>query len=291
MSESAVSFADGGRGPGSDVRGDDVLDPDVALERLRATLAAIGPCVVALSGGVDSALVARVAHDVHGRAAVAATAVSASLAAVERAGVERLVRDWGMEWQEVATDELGDARYVANGPDRCARCKSSLMDALGPVAAERGATVVLGVNLDDLDDHRPGQAEAARRGARFPLVEAGLDKAAVRAVSRRLGLATADKPAAACLASRIPYGTPVTVEALGRIGTAEAVLRRLGFEELRVRHYDDVARLEVPIDRLAELVARRDAVVEAVRGAGYRSVTVDLEGLRSGNLNDALRPG
>lgn len=291
MSASAVSFADGGRGPGSDVRGDDVLDPDVALERLRVTLAAIGPCVVALSGGVDSALVARVAHDVHGRAAVAATAVSASLAAVERAGVERLVRDWGMEWQEVATDELGDARYVANGPDRCARCKSSLMDALGPVAAERGATVVLGVNLDDLDDHRPGQAEAARRGARFPLVEAGLDKAAVRAVSRRLGLATADKPAAACLASRIPYGTPVTVEALGRIGTAEAVLRRLGFEELRVRHYDDVARLEVPIDRLAELVARRDAVVEAVRGAGYRSVTVDLEGLRSGNLNDALRPG
>lgn len=289
MSAPAVSFADGRRDPGPGDRWHAELDPAVALERLRATLVGIGPCVVALSGGADSALVAWVAHEVHGSGAVAATAVSASLAAVERVGVERLVSDWGMEWHELATDELGDARYVANGPDRCARCKSSLMDALAPVAAARDATVVLGVNLDDLADHRPGQAEAARRGARFPLVEAGLDKAAVRAVSRLVGLVTADKPAAACLASRIPYGTPVTVEALGRVGAAEAALRRLGFDELRVRHYGDAARLEVPVDRLAALVAQRDAVVDAVRGAGYRYVTVDLEGLRSGNLNDALR--
>ncbi|RMH87242.1 MAG: TIGR00268 family protein, partial [Actinomyces sp.] len=161
---------------------------------------------------------------------------------------------------------------------------------LVPLAAERDATVVLGVNLDDLGDHRPGQAAASRRGARFPFVEVGLDKAAVRALARHLGLDVWDKPAAACLASRVPYGTPVTAEVLARIETAEAGLLALGFREVRVRHHGDVARIEVPLADLERLVTDRAAVVGAVRAAGYRWVTVDLEGLRSGNLNVVLGP-
>ena len=162
------------------------------------------------------------------------------------------------------------------------------MDVLVPLAGVEGATVVLGVNVDDLGDHRPGQAAAAARGARFPMVDAGLTKDDVRAASRHLGLRTADKPAAACLASRIPYGTKVTVDLLSTVERAESALRRLGFDDLRVRHLGDTARIEVPLDRLADVVDLRDDVVDAVLGAGYRYATLDLEGLRSGNLNAAL---
>ena len=162
------------------------------------------------------------------------------------------------------------------------------MDAVQPIADDLEATVVLGVNLDDLGDHRPGQRAAAERGARFPMVDAGLDKAAVREMSRRLGLATWDKPAAACLASRIPYGTTVTVSRLTSIEGAELALKGLGFPELRVRHYEDIARIEVPVGSLHRIVERRDDVIAAVKQAGYRYVTLDLEGLRSGNLNAAL---
>jgi uncharacterized protein len=166
------------------------------------------------------------------------------------------------------------------------------MDALAPLAeadpAGRAATVVLGVNLDDLGDHRPGQRAAAERGARFPLVEAGLTKADVRTWSRSLGLRTWDKPAAACLASRVPYGTPVSLRTLGMVADAESGLRTLGFTQLRVRHYGDTARIEVPVEDLAAVVERHDAVCEAVHRAGYRYVTLDLDGFRSGNLNDAL---
>jgi len=157
------------------------------------------------------------------------------------------------------------------------------------VAEARGASVVLGVNVDDLGDHRPGQQAAAERGARFPLVDAGFTKDDVRAVSRGLGLRTWDKPAAACLASRVPYGTPVTMGVLGTVERAETGLRALGFDDLRVRHYGDLARLEVPVDALERVLALRAEVVDAVRGAGYRYVTLDLEGFRTGNLNQALR--
>jgi uncharacterized protein len=169
------------------------------------------------------------------------------------------------------------------------------MDALGPVAnhavqAPHGgrATVVLGVNLDDLGDHRPGQRGAAERGALFPLVTAGFTKAGVRAWSRLLGLRTWDKPAAACLASRVPYGTPVTVGTLRSVADAESGLRALGFTQLRVRHYGDTARIEVPPADLAAVVSRRAEVTAVVHAAGYRYVTLDLDGFRSGNLNDAL---
>jgi pyridinium-3,5-biscarboxylic acid mononucleotide sulfurtransferase len=161
-----------------------------------------------------------------------------------------------------------------------------LMEALAPVAGE--ATVVLGVNVDDLGDHRPGQRAAAEAGAVFPLVDAGFTKADVRAWSQRLGLRTWDKPAAACLASRVPYGTAVTVHVLSRVERAEAALRRLGLRELRVRHYGDTARLEVPPASFGLVLERRDEVVEAVLAAGYAYATLDLEGLRSGNLNRAL---
>lgn len=263
-----------------------VTEVDEALDRLRAAVAAHGPMVVAFSGGADSALLAHVATEVLGAGtdgARCATAVSPSLPDDELADCRALADEWGLAWEPVTTDELDDPAYRANGPDRCARCKDALWRALEPLAG--GAAVALGVNVDDLGDHRPGQELARERGAVFPLVEAGFTKELVRAASRQLGLRTADKPAAACLASRLPYGTPVTLGRLGQVERAEAGLRRLGFGALRVRHHGEVARLEVPIDRLAEVVDRREEVAEALRGGGFRYVALDLDGLRSGSLN------
>lgn len=245
--------------------------------------------MVAFSGGADSAFLAWVAHETLGpAAAMAVTAVSASLAGAERHECAALAAEWGLRWSEVETFELDVAAYVANERDRCAHCKTELMAAVGPLAAREEAVVVLGVNLDDLGDHRPGQEAAAARGAVFPLVDAGFTKAGVRDWSRRLGLRTWDKPAAACLASRLPHGTPVTLGRLRQVDGAEAALRRLGFGQLRVRHYGDVARVELEAPDLPEAVRRRAEVVEAVKSAGYRYVTLDLEGFRSGNLSPPL---
>ena len=262
------------------------------LDALRRALQDLGRVVVAFSGGADSAFLARVAHDTLGVDRVhVVTAVSPSLAGDERADAAALADEWGLRWSAVETHEMADAAYRVNDADRCGRCKVALMDVLDPIAADELATVVLGVNIDDLADHRPGQTVAADRGARFPLVEAGLTKADVRHHSRAMGLRTADKPAAACLASRVPYGTEVTVAVLSAVERAEGALRRLGFDDLRVRHLDDTARIEVPTDRLAEVVERRAEVVAAVAAAGYAYVTLDLEGLRSGNLNRTLEGG
>ncbi len=256
------------------------------LDALRRRLRELDRVVVAFSGGADSAFLAWMAHDTLGPAgASAVTAVSASLADEEASDCAALAAEWGLRWTVVATDELARPDYVANATDRCAHCKSELMDALAPLAASEAATIVLGTNLDDLGDHRPGQAAAADRGAAFPLVDAGFTKAAVREASRELGLRTWDKPAAACLASRVPYGTPVTLGVLARVGRAEAALHHLGFRQVRVRHYDDTARLEFEVDDMPQVVARRTEVVDAVKSAGYSRVTVDLEGFRSGNLN------
>ena len=260
------------------------------LEGLRADLKRIGPMVVAFSGGADSAFLAWVASDTLGAdRVVAATAVSPSLAPSELADCELLAREWGMQWLPVETQEMDRPEYVANGGDRCYHCKAELLDTLAPIAADLGATVVLGVNLDDLGDHRPGQTAAAERGARFPLVESGFTKSDVRDASRRLGLRTWDKPAGACLASRLPYGTPVTLQRLSSVAMAEEGLRALGFRQLRVRHYGDLARIELAEADLVAAVGRRHELVAAVQAAGYRYVTLDLQGFRSGNLNQALQ--
>jgi pyridinium-3,5-biscarboxylic acid mononucleotide sulfurtransferase len=258
------------------------------LAQLRRCLRDLAPVVVAFSGGADSALLAWVAHDTlgPGRARVV-TAVSPSLASEEEADCRSLASEWGLAWEAVTTDELVNPAYIANDGLRCYHCKTALMDA---VAAPADVTVVLGVNVDDLGDHRPGQQAAAERGARFPLVEAGLTKADVRALSRQLGLRTWDKPAAACLASRVPYGTPVTIGILSQVGAAESALRALGFGQVRVRHYGDLARIEVEVGDLDRAVALRREVVAAVLAAGYTYVTLDLEGFRTGNLNRALAP-
>jgi len=261
------------------------------LATLERALARHRKVVVAFSGGADSAFLARVAHDVLGSGrARAVTAVSPSLAADELADCEQLAAEWGLDWATVATDEMERAAYRVNDGERCYHCKSALMDALEPlVRADQGEVVALGVNVDDLSDHRPGQRAAGERHAAFPLVEAGFTKADVRAWSQRLGLRTWDKPAAACLASRLPYGTEVSVAVLSKIDRSERALHELGFRAVRVRHYDRTARIEVPLDDLDRLLSCRAEVVDALRAAGYDYVTVDLEGLRSGNLNRALR--
>ncbi len=283
------------------------------LEGLRAGLKRIGPMVVAFSGGADSAFLAWVATDTLGSQQVrCATAVSPSLAPEELADCRQLASEWGLAYIEVETDELADPAYSANDGSRCFHCKSTLMEALVPLAragsgsgAEGGpghageaATVVLGVNLDDLGDHRPGQQAAAAAGARFPLVESGFTKAGVREWSRQLGLRTWDKPAAACLASRVPYGTPVTLGTLRSVAESESALRSLGFTQLRVRHYGDTARIEVPAEDLAVVVARRDEVSAAVhagrlplRDPGPRRIPLRQPQRRPGRRDQPVHAG
>ena len=256
------------------------------IAELEAILGDLGRVVVAFSGGADSAYLAVMAQRVLGReACTAVTAVSPSLAGSEESDCRALAQEWGLAWIPVDTDEMERAAYRANDVDRCYHCKAELMDVVAPIARANEATVVLGVNIDDLADHRPGQRAALERGAVFPMVQAGFTKADVREASRRLGLRTWDKPAAACLASRVPYGTPVSVEVLSRVDRAENVLRDLGFRQVRVRHYGETARVEVDEAELGRAISARREIVDGLRNAGYRYVTLDLEGFRSGNLN------
>ena len=257
-----------------------------SLAALEARLGDLGSVVVAWSGGADSSLLAFMAHRVLGpEKALAVTAVSPSLPSNELDDCRALAAEWGLAWEVVITDELDRPEYRANAGDRCAHCKHALLDASAPLAEVRGATVCLGVIVDDLGDDRPGQVVAARRGTAFPLVEAGFGKEQVRAASRALGLRTANKPAAACLASRIPRGTEVSLELLGKVERAERALRALGYglvQPMRVRHAGAGARVELAGDDLERALKAVPEVVAAVKAAaGYDSVLVAPEGYRS----------
>jgi uncharacterized protein len=260
--------------------------PDaVAYERLRREISRHEKLVVAFSGGADSALLAYAATAELGSDQVlCATAISPSLAEADRKETASLAAEWGLRYQPVTTNELENPAYQANGLDRCYYCKAELMDVLVPIAQDEVATIALGVNLDDLGDYRPGQAAAREKGAVFPLLDAGLTKDIVRGLSRALGLRTWDKPANACLSSRIPQGTPVTIGLLTKVDRAEQALRDLGFRQLRVRHYGDTCRVELSEEELASAIERRVGIVDALRAIGYRYVTLDLDGFRSGNL-------
>lgn len=257
------------------------------LERLKGILAGTGGAIVAYSGGVDSAVLADVAHEVLGDRALALTAVSPSLAPEEREAASSLARARGWRHAEIETRELDRAAYRSNAPDRCYHCKTELFEVLGRAAVGRDMVVLVGTNVDDLGDYRPGQRAARERSVRSPLLEAGLAKDEIRALARERGLPVWDKPASACLASRIAYGVEVTEERLDRVARAESFLRGLGLRQLRVRDHGELARIEVPPEAIEELArpGTRERVAAFLKELGFDYVTLDLEGFRSGSMN------
>jgi pyridinium-3,5-biscarboxylic acid mononucleotide sulfurtransferase len=273
------------------------LDPLLGAkhQRLRDALADCGSALVCFSGGVDSTLLLRVAHDVLGDRCVALTAVSETMAESERRAAVELGTLIGARHEVLESHELERPGFAENPPGRCYACKAELLEIAGPRAQALGlGAVLLGTNVDDLGDHRPGLHAADERGARHPLVEAGLGKPEVRALSRALGLPTWDKPQLACLSSRFPYGTEITRERLRQVDGFEDGLRALGFRQLRVRFHDAVARLELDRDEMARAFepGTREAILDIGRRHGFTFVAVDLAGFSSGSLNQlvGLRP-
>jgi uncharacterized protein len=263
-------------------------------ESLFAALAKLDSLLVALSGGADSAYLAWAAHRTLGERVLSVTARSPSFSAHDREQCERFVRHVRLRHEFIQTVEFANPLYVANQRDRCYHCKSELFSKLDALAAQRGfSAIAYGINADDTGDFRPGHRAASEHRVLAPLLDAGLSKAEIRELSRGAGLPTWDRPASACLASRIPYGTAVTARALAQVERAEAALRGLGFRQLRVRHYGELARVEVSQEELgrateATTVAR---IREALRSAGYASVEIDPRGYRRGSLNEAVAPG
>ena len=266
------------------------MAPLAKLDALRDTLRGYRRVVVAFSGGVDSAFLLKVAADTLGERCHAVTAVSETMARSEIADTVALAGELGLGARHhvVESHELERPGFAANPTHRCALCKTELMDVAQPIASGLDAAVALGTNVDDLGDVRPGITAALARGAKMPLVEAGLTKPEVRALSKELGLRTWDKPQLACLSSRFPYGTEITPDRLRRVDAFEDGLRALGFRQLRVRFHDTIARLELDSAELAHIVERREAVVALGKQLGFTYVAVDLAGFRSGSLNEVL---
>ncbi|HMG52720.1 MAG TPA: ATP-dependent sacrificial sulfur transferase LarE [Kofleriaceae bacterium] len=260
------------------------------LDALRDALRGYGRVVVAFSGGVDSAFLLKVAADALGERCHAVTAVSETMARSEIADATALGAELGLgaRHRVIASHELERPGFADNPTHRCALCKTELMDVAAPIAAELGAVVALGTNVDDLGDVRPGITAAIERGARMPMVDAGLTKPEIRALSRELGLRTWDKPQLACLSSRFPYGTQITPDRLRRVDAFEDGLRALGFRQVRVRFHDAIARIELDTAELARIVEVRDAVVALGKQLGFAYVALDLAGFRSGSLNEVL---